>query len=97
MQWVSQIFVAMVISAALLQLWLLQRQISHVRRHRSAVPEAFITKIELAEHQKAADYTMTKVRFGRIELVYSTILLLLWTLGGGLQWLDQKCTHHTPR
>ena len=89
MQWVSQIFVAMVISAALLQLWLLQRQISHVRRHRSAVPEAFVTKIELAEHQKAADYTMTKVRFGRIELVYSTILLLLWTLGGGLQWLDQ--------
>lgn len=88
MELVSQIFVVLVISAGLLQLWLLQRQINHVRRHRSAVPEAFISKIELAEHQKAADYTLVKSRFGRIELIYTTLLLLVWTLGGGLQWLD---------
>ncbi len=88
MGWVSQIFIALVVSAGLLQWWLLQRQLAHVRRHRSAVPEAFIEKIELAEHQKAANYTMAKVRFGRLELIYSSALLLLWTIGGGLQWLD---------
>ena len=88
MDWVSQVFFAAVIAASLLQLWLVQRQIAHVRRYRGAVPEAFIAKIELTEHQKAADYTVTKVRFGRIELIYTSILLLAWTLGGGLQWLD---------
>ena len=88
MEWVTQIFIAGVIGATTLQLWLTQRQIAHVGAHRAAVPEAFVSKVELAEHQKAADYTMTKARFGRIELIYSSLLLLIWTLGGGLQWLD---------
>ena len=89
MEWVTQLFIAGVIGATVLQLWLSQRQISHVRTHRTAVPEAFTSTIELTEHQKAADYTTTKVSFGRIELLYSSLLLLVWTLGGGLQWLDE--------
>jgi len=88
MEWVTQVFIAGIIGATGLQLWLSQRQISHVNDHRTAVPEAFTSKIELTEHQKAADYTTTKVSFGRIELLYSSLLLLAWTLGGGLQWLD---------
>jgi len=88
MDWVSQVFIAAVIAASLLQLWLVQRQIAHVLRYRSAVPEAFVSRIDLTEHQKAADYTVTKARFGRIELIYTSVLLLAWTLGGGLQWLD---------
>lgn len=88
MELVTQIFIAMVVGATILQLWLTQRQIAHVSAHRPAVPEAFVSKVELAEHQKAADYTITKARFGRIELIYSSLLLLAWTLGGGLQWLD---------
>lgn len=88
MEWVSLLFIVAVVSATLLQLWLVQRQIRHVSKHRAAVPEAFASKIELDEHQKAADYTISKTRFGRLELIFSSILLLVWTLGGGLQWLD---------
>lgn len=73
-----------------LRLWLSFRQIEHVRRHRDRVPESFTDKISLDEHQKAADYTITKTRFGRWPLIYDAALLLAWTLGGGLQWLDQS-------
>jgi STE24 endopeptidase len=60
--------------------------------NRATVPAAFAGKIDLDDHQKAADYTVTKTRFGRIPLFYDAGLLLIWTLGGGLQWLDQTAS-----
>lgn len=70
--------------------WLLgRRHIVHVRAHRAQVPAAFSDRIPLAAHQKAADYTEAKVRLGLVELVVGMILLLLWTLGGALQLLDE--------
>ena len=71
-----------------LKLWLAQRQIRHVAAHRASVPDVFADRIALEEHRKAADYTLAKTRQGRLELVYDSALLLGWTLGGGLQWLD---------
>ncbi len=83
------LFLAMLALSLIIRLWLAHRQISHITAHRSSVPEAFEGKIELEEHQKAADYTVTKTRFGRIPVFYDVGLLLIWTLGGGLEWLDQ--------
>jgi len=59
-----------------------------VRSNRDNVPDAFNDKISLEAHQKAADYTEAKVKTGLFELVIGSILLLLWTLAGGLQFLD---------
>jgi STE24 endopeptidase len=72
-----------------LQLWLSLRQGANVKRYRSEVPAEFADKVSLEEHQKAADYTMTKGGFGRFELILGSVLLLAWTLGGGLNFLDQ--------
>jgi len=71
-----------------MQLWLSLRQARHVAQHRSTVPEEFSDKITLQEHQKAADYTRAKGSFGRFNLLLSASILLLWTFGGGLNWLD---------
>lgn len=84
------LFLAMLLISTLMRLYLSQRQINHVRKHRDQVPESFADKITLAEHQKAADYTTTKVKFGRLPLFYEVALLLIWTLGGGLDWLDKN-------
>jgi len=84
----SWIFIAALGGSVLLKLWLAQRQIHSVAANRRQVPDAFVGKIQLESHQKAADYTLTNTRQGRLELVYGTLLLLAWTLGGGLQWLD---------
>jgi len=88
MNTVTLIFlIALVISIAL-QLWLGRRQAHFVSQHRDAVPEAFRDQISLEAHQKAADYTLAKLRFGKVELLLGSVLLLLWTLGGGLELLD---------
>lgn len=70
------------------RLWLSQRQVKHIDKHRGQVPPAFAEKITLQEHQKAADYSITKLRFGRIALAWESIWLLLWTLGGGISLIN---------
>ena len=86
------LFLAMLTLSLAIRFWLSQRQISHIMAHRASVPDAFSGKISLEDHQKAADYTVTKTRFGRLPLFYDIGLLLIWTLGGGLEWLDQTAT-----
>ena len=82
------LFLLMLTLSVAVQMWLEHRQLSHVGAHRGAVPDAFAEQITLEAHQKAADYTMTKVRLSRIELIYSAVILLGLTLGGGINWLD---------
>jgi STE24 endopeptidase len=90
MNTLSWIFLLAIAGYLALKLWLVQRQIRHVSHNRTRVPQAFADRIPLAEHQKAADYTLANTRYGRLELLYSTLLLLGWTLGGGLQWIDNR-------
>jgi len=84
------LFLAMLLISTLMRLYLSQRQINYVARHRAKVPDSFVENILLDDHQKAADYTTTKVKFGRLPLFYEVALLLIWTMGGGLEWLDQN-------
>ena len=88
MNWITLIFLLALVLSLGIQFWLYRRQLSHVLRHRDAVPDAFKDRIPLDAHQKAADYTVARTRMGMMELVLGTILLLLWTLGGGLQLVD---------
>jgi len=84
----SYIFVVAVVSGFAIQWLLTRRQISHVHKHREQVPSAFSDKIPLSDHQKAADYTRAKAITSQGELCLATLILFIWTLGGGLQWLD---------
>ena len=68
---------------------LADRQIAHVLAHRAALPEQFAGRIELAAHQKAADYTVAQTRFSRITLAFEVVLLLCLTFAGGLQFLHE--------
>ena len=68
--------------------WLASRQIRAVARHRGAVPAEFAATIPLDAHQRAADYTIAKLRFGLLELALAAAVLLAWTLLGGLDWIN---------
>ncbi|MFZ6801529.1 M48 family metallopeptidase [Undibacterium sp. Di24W] len=83
----SVLFVVFLGITVSLQFWLSSRQLRHVARHRSAVPAEFAEKISLEAHQKAADYTIAKTHFGLISLFVSVLVLLGFTLFGGLQLL----------
>ncbi len=85
----SGIFLGALAAMLLTQLWLARRQIGHVAACRDRVPAPFAGSIPLEAHQRAADYTVAKVRLGQLEAVYGAALLVLWTLFGGLDQLDQ--------
>lgn len=82
------LFVTAVILSLFVQQWLANRQIEHILARRDQVPGSFAGNISLAAHQKAADYSVAKTRLSRVELIYDTALLLVWTLGGGLALLN---------
>ena len=85
----SYIFIGALTLSILVQWVLCVRHIQHVRANRSRVPEYFDGKIPLQSHQKAAAYTEAKTRFGLVELIISSIIILAWTIGGGLNALDK--------
>jgi STE24 endopeptidase len=81
-------FLAALALATAVRLWLALRHYTHVGANREQVPEAFASRIDLAAHQKAADYTQAKTRLSMLEIVVGALLLLAFTLGGGLQALS---------
>jgi len=84
----TYIFLFSLFAGIFVQWFLVQKHINCVRSNRDNVPDAFNDKISLEAHQKAADYTEAKVKTGLFELIIGSGLLLLWTLAGGLQFLD---------
>jgi STE24 endopeptidase len=76
-----------------LRFWLASRHIRHIARHRAAVPAEFAAKIPLDAHQKAADYTVARTRAGMVSLVFNSVVLVGFTLFGGLQALSTALLH----
>ena len=85
---VTLAFAAALLLSLATQLWLATRQMRHVSRHRGAVPAAFAGTITLPTHQRAADYTLAKGRFGLWTTAFGSAVVLGWTLLGGLDALN---------
>jgi len=84
----SFVFVFFFLLTLALRYWLASRHIRHVLRHRGAVPAEFAAKIPLPAHQKAADYTVARTRFGLVSALWGGLVLIGFTLFGGLQALS---------
>jgi len=89
MQPLTLIFLLAVAAGTLTRLWLANRQIAAVTRHRTQVPEPFVHTVSRAEHGKAADYSVARTRLGRIDTVTDAIVLLALTVGGGISAIDR--------
>ncbi len=93
MSWLTVVFVFFILGGAAIELWLSRRQEATVARLRGAVPPPFAASISGAEHAKAADYTIAKLRFARVGTVLDLALTLVLTLGGGIAALDALWRH----
>jgi STE24 endopeptidase len=82
------VFLISTFSYVITLLWLNVRQDKAVIKSFDTVPSEFHEKISLKDHQKAAEYTQAKLLVNHFEIIFSSIVLLAWTLGGGLNWLD---------
>ena len=84
----TYLLVGALLTNVLLKLWLNARQVRHVASHRSEVPSAFASQISLADHQKAADYTLAKAKVSQLDILIDAAILVGWTLLGGLSALN---------
>ena len=87
--WLSVTFAAALVLTVIIKFWLATRQMRHVATHRDSVPPAFAGTVSLEAHQRAADYTLVRSRFGLVTLAFGTAVLLGWTLLGGLEVLNE--------
>jgi len=86
---VTLAFAAALLLSLAAKFWLATRQMRHVATHRAQVPAAFAATVTPEAHCRAADYTLAKGRFGLLATAFGTLVLLGWTLLGGLEALNQ--------
>ena len=90
------LFLAALMTATGLRLWLASRHVRHIQSNRGAVPAAFSNDIDLQAHQKAADYSSAKTRLNMKAMVFDAAVLLVLTFGGGLQAIDNLAASFFP-
>ncbi|MEM9056912.1 MAG: M48 family metallopeptidase [Pseudomonadota bacterium] len=83
------VFLAFLIGGTAFRVWLGARQTRAMRSNRAAVPAPFDAQISLDDHQKAADYTAASTRLQMVDTIVDALLLVGWTLGGGIALLDR--------
>ena len=81
------LFIFLLITTTIFQVWLTKRHIAHIYKNKVKVPTAFAETISILDHKKAADYTIAKSNIGVIDLIIQAIFLYLLTLGGGINIL----------
>ncbi len=84
----ANIFLTFLVIKTLVELILNLRNQNSILKYRMKVPLKFAEKISLAEHQKAAAYSLTNGRFNQKYLIFQSFLLGFWTVGGGLEKLQ---------
>ncbi len=83
----SALFIGALFLTTVAQMWLARRHLAHIQAHRAKVPSDFREQIDLSAHQKAADYTSDKTRLTLLSTPFNALLLYVFTLGGGVQWI----------
>ena len=86
---ITWLFAAALLLSLVAKFWLATRQMRHVAAHRDQVPSAFIGTVTPQAHRRGADYTLAKSRFGLLATAFGTLVLLGWTLLGGLDALNR--------
>ena len=85
---ISTLFLFFLFTKIVIELYLEFRNYNHIKIHQDKVPGKFSDKITLEDHQKAANYSTTKISRGLIFYFLNIFILLTWTLGGGFDLID---------
>lgn len=87
MQFASMVFITLVCLTLGLRLYLSLRQIRSIKVGLSSVPLDFSDVITFEQHIKAGKYNIAKLKLSMLEYITTSIVLLYFTLGGGLNYL----------
>ncbi len=89
---VFQVTVALIVLKLLTEWVLAWLNRAEVRRHAARAPAAVSTIMDEATYRKSVDYTLAKNRFGLIEGLFDTGVLVAVLAGGVLPWLFARVT-----
>ncbi|MBP9682296.1 MAG: M48 family metallopeptidase [Bacteriovorax sp.] len=84
----TKIFLTTLFFKSLVESLLDKRNLDHILKNRGMVPPKFASQISLEDHQKAADYSIHKIKVNQFFHLFDLIIFLIWTLGGGLEALN---------
>lgn len=76
------VFLLFLFGNFVLKYYLDRRQVRSIQINRGAVPAAFAGKITLEAHQKAADYSVERIKFGQLARITDLGFVLIATIGG---------------
>ncbi len=94
MNWLAIVALILIVGRFLAEFWLANLNRRHVLAHAGAVPEAFQGIIDEPTYKKSVEYTLAKARFGNIEEIYDTLLLLVFLFSGVLPFVFHFIAHH---
>lgn len=80
-------FLVALLGGLALRTWLSLREQACVLAHSDEVPSVFGDRFTAETLQKAAAYAVAKHRLAILSDVVGIVVLLVWTLAGGLDWL----------
>lgn len=83
------LFAVLLLVSMMMTAYLTLRQIAHVMRNRHRVPQPFDQNVSQQAHEKAALYTVAKAQNSLLTLLLSAVVLVAWTLLGGLDLLNR--------
>lgn len=85
----TKIFLLALFIKSLIESYLDKRNLDHIIKNQHDVPERFKDIISLEEHQKAALYSVAKIKSAQIFHFINLIIFILLTLGGGIELLTR--------
>ncbi len=85
----TKFFLVALFVKSLIESLLDKRNMDHIIKHRNAVPDKFKDQITLADHQKAADYSVEKIKASQVFHLIDLAVFLSLTLLGGLELINQ--------
>ena len=83
----TSIFISLVVFKFLLETYLKIRNISSIQKNKNKIPERF-KKVDTEEwYKKSIEYNLERVRFQIFTALFSSIVLIIFTLGGLFNYL----------
>lgn len=91
----TKLFLIALFVKSLVESILDKRNMEHIIKHRDEVPLKFRDQISLADHQKAADYSVEKIKASQVFHMVDLVVFLALTLGGGLELMNHLAMGYT--
>ena len=92
----TQIFIALISIKFLLETYLKIRNLKSIDNNKESVPERFKDVVTEEEYKKSIFYNTDRIKFQIFTSLFGSVVLIIFTIGGLLNYLTQVVMDITP-